>query len=433
VSRALRTTTTDTVVIGAGQAGLSLSRRLGAAGRPHVVLERGRIGERWRSERWESLAMLTPNWLNVLDGGPAHADADGFLGTADFVAYLRRYADANGSPVREGVEVLALERARGGFRLRTDTGELRAARVVLATGDSDVGRIPAVSATAPRALRQLHSSAYRSPSQLPGGGVLVVGSGPSGQQIAAELVRAGRHVVLATGTHTRMPRRYRGRDIWHWLDELGDLDRSVDELPDPTAARRAPSLALTGANGGEELDLGVLHRLGVTVAGRVAGFEAGRVAFSDDLDDTIAASERRMRVVLDRIDEHLERTGAEAPPARTVPAVRLPAGPASLDLAAHGVRSVIWATGYRRAYPWLHVPALGADGELVHRRGVTSVPGLFALGLRWQSRRASHFVSGVGADAAFVADRIAAADAPRAAARRSPARRPRPEPAPSFA
>jgi len=403
---------TGTVVIGGGQAGLSLSRRLVRAGHPHVVLERGRVGERWLTERWESLTMLTPNRFNRLDGGPAHADPDGFVRGAEFASYLRRYGRAAGSPVREGVEVEAVEPGRDGFRVRTDGGVWRAASVVIATGDSDAPALPAVAADAPVQLRQLHSSRYRSPSLLPGGGVLVVGAGPSGQQIAAELRRAGRRVWLAAGTHTRMVRRYRGRDVWDWLDELGDLDRTIDEHPDPASLRAMPSIALTGTNG-EELDLGVLHRLGVVVTGRVRGFESTRVLLGVDLGEAVAAAERRMHELLGRIDEHAGGHGER------VAGVRLPDGPRTLDLAAHGISTLIWATGYRRAYPWLHLPALGPRGELVHRRGVTTVPGLYALGLRWQHRRSSHMISGVGADAAFLAARIAAGGlVPAAAARR---------------
>jgi putative flavoprotein involved in K+ transport len=397
--------TTGTVVIGGGQAGLSLSRHLTAQRHAHVVLERGRIGERWRS-RWESLRLLTPGWLNRLDGGSAAGDPNGFAARLEFVDYLEAYARSFGAPVRELVEVLAVEQHDDGFRVWTDGGTWRARNVVVATGDSAEPSVPAAAAAAPARLLQMHASRYWNPGRLPPGGVLVIGAGPSGQQIAAELRRAGRGVVVAVGRHARVPRRYRGRDIWWWLKELGHLEQTLDELPDPAASLHAPNVVLTGANGGEQLDLAVLARLGVTVAGRFLRFEQGRVVFADDLETTVADAERRLRRVLDQIDGHLDGVGADIP-SESLPDVRLPQPPRELDVAAAGVSTVIWATGYRREYPWLHVPVLDPAGEIEHRQGITPVPGLYVLGLKFQRRRASHFIGGVGADAAVLARLIA--------------------------
>jgi putative flavoprotein involved in K+ transport len=399
---------TDTLIIGAGQAGLSLSHHLARAGHAHAVLERGRIGERWHSERWDSLTLLTPGWLSRLDGSEPHPDPDGFLGREDFVAYLGRYARSFDAPVHEHVTVTSVTRPGRRFQVETSDGRWRARNVVVATGDSAEPRVPALAAAAPRELVQLHANRYRNPGALPDGGVLVVGAGPSGLQIAAELRRAGREVVLAVGRHARVPRRYRGRDVWHWLDGIGDLEQTIEELPNPAASKRAPSLGLSGAHGGERLDLGVLHELGVTVAGRLESFDAGRAVFADDLQAEIDDAERRLLRLLDRIDAHVEQTdgGRRLPGADRPPTIRVPAGPASLDLAQDGISTVIWATGYRREYPWLHVPVLDTDGEVVHRHGITPVPGLYVLGLKFQRRRASHFIGGVGADAAWLADRI---------------------------
>jgi putative flavoprotein involved in K+ transport len=399
---------TETLVVGAGQAGLSLSRHLARAGHRHAVLDRGMVGERWRSERWDSLNLLTPNWLNRLDGGAPHSDPSGYLGRAAFVDYLRGYADVVGAPVHEHVTVRAVERSGTAFRIETDDGSWQARNVVVATGDSADARIPPASASAPRDLLQIHTNRYRNPAALPPGGILVVGAGPSGQQIAAELRRANRPVVLAVGRHARMMRRYRGHDIFHWLRELGDLDRTIDEVPNPAASKRTPSLALTGANGGEQLDLAVLHRFGVTIAGRLERFDGPRAVFSRDLQVTVGDAERRMHRVLDRIDDHIEQAYAGRWPHERdrVADVALHPGPSSLDLAATGISTVIWATGYRRAYPWLHVPVLDRDGEVAHRRGVTPVDGLYVLGLKFQHRRSSHFIGGVGADAAFVARNV---------------------------
>jgi len=401
--------TTGTIVVGAGQAGLALSRYLSRAGHEHAVIERGHVGERWRSERWESLALLTPNWLNELPGPLRHADPDGFLSRAGFVDYLERYAGSFSAPVREGISVLEVARAREGFRVETDSGAWRAASVVIATAFADEPRVPTVAPAAPRALSQLHASAYRSPAQLPPGAVLVVGAGPSGQQIAAELQQSGRRVTIAVGRHAQMRRSYRGRDIWYWLDAIGSNDQTLADVPHERDGSRALSLVLSGADGGRQFDLGVLAGLGVTVAGRLKGFSGRHALFADDLAATVERSECRMRSVLDRIDRHVENLPAdERPPGEQVPAVELSEGPRWLDLEAASVSTVIWATGYRRSYPWLNVDVLGDDGELEHRRGITAAKGLYALGLRFQHRRKSHFIGGVGDDARFLASLLTA-------------------------
>ena len=272
---------TGTVIVGGGQAGLSLSAYLTSRNHPHVVLERGRVGERWRSERWDSLHMLTPNSLNQLDGAPGHADPDGFLTRDAFVDYLEQYASSAGMPVREHVDVLSVERHRGRFRVHTDDGEWVAKQVVVATGDCGVPYRPPAASTAPPELAQLDAAQYRRPEQLAAGSVLVVGAGPSGLQIAAELRRSGRDVVLAVGRHARGVRRYRGRDIFHWLQRLGDPEQSVDDVP--AAARRTPGFGLSGQNGGEQLDLATVSELGVTLAGRLTGFDRLSASFDDNL------------------------------------------------------------------------------------------------------------------------------------------------------
>jgi putative flavoprotein involved in K+ transport len=407
--RGVRTRKTNTIVVGAGQAGLTLSRELSRRNVAHEVLERGRIGERWRSERWESLTLLTPNWLNRLAGGEAHADAEGFLHRRDLVDYLQDYAASAETRVRESVEVLAVERHRNGFHVRTDSGNWRARNVVVATGDTDVVRRPSQATAAPPWLVQLDANRYRSAGQLSAGGVLVVGAGASGQQIASELRHAGRRVVIATGTHARMVRRYRGKDFWYWLDRLGDLEQTIDEVPDADAARRAVSFGLSGRNGGEDIDLGRLSALGVTVTGRLEGWDGTAALFSDNLNADVADSDLRMHRLLERVDAHLDMhsDGEPAGPGReAIAPVDLPVPPSFLDLVDERVATVIWATGYRRTYPWLHVPVLDGAGEIQHRYGVTAVPGLYVLGLRFQRRRASHFIGGVAADAAFIAEHL---------------------------
>ena len=403
---------TETLIVGAGQAGLALSWHLTRAGHEHVVLERGRIGERWRSERWHSLTLLTPNWLNRLPGSPPHADRHAFLSGTGFVDYLDGYARSFGAPVVDGAAVLSVERKRGRYRIETSAGTWSARNVVVATGHCDAPAVPGAAAAAPARVHQLHAVGYRSPESLPPGAVLVVGAGPTGQQLAAELRRAGRDVVISAGRHAWLPRRYRGHDIWHWLHVTGALDRTLDEVPEEAAAS-SPSLVLTGANGGERLDLGVLADLGVVVTGRLRGFAGSRALFAEDLAASVAEAERRMRRALRRIDERIAKTlGHEVVPgAEPIPWFTLPAGRRSLDLREAGVTSVIWATGFRRDLSWLRVPVLDVAGELVHQGGVTPAPGLYGLGLRFQSKRKSHFIGGTGEDAAHLARLIAGAAA----------------------
>ena len=276
---------------------------------------------------------------------------------------------------------------------------------MIATGDCDRSRVPAIAADAPAFLHQLPAAGYSRPSELPDGGVLVVGAGPSGQQIAAELRRAGRDVVLAAGRHARMPRTYRGRDVFAWLHATGQLDDHAEHVPDLDAARRASSFPVSGANGGESPGLDGLTALGVTVTGRLEGFAGDVARFGGDLERDAADADRRLQRTLALFDASISLTRRDAPPPDPPPPVTIGAGPRRLDLRGR-VATVVWATGYRRSYPWLHLPVLDADGELVHRQGVTAVPGLFALGLRFQRTRRSHFLGGVGGDAAQLARAI---------------------------
>ena len=398
---------TGTIVVGAGQAGLALSLYLSRAGHSHLLIERGRIGERWRSERWDSLSLLTPAWLSLLPDQTPPADLDSFPSVPEFVSGLEKYAASFDAPVLEGTTVLSVQGDAAGYRVRTSRGTWTADNVVVATGDSADPLLPGVASGVPDGVVSLHSSGYRSPDRLAPGGVLVVGAGPSGQQLALELARAGRDVTIAVGRHARLPRRYRGRDIWHWLVALGHVSQPRDEIDDLKAARRSPSLPLSGANGGEQLDLAVLHRAGVRVAGRVLGFDGGDVLLGDELASGMADADARMQRILRAIDGLVERSGIDAP-ADSLERFDLPSPVPSLDLRRERVTTVIWATGYRRSYPWLQIPVLDRGGEIVQREGVTPVPGLFTLGLKFQRTRSSHTISGVGADAELIARRIQA-------------------------
>jgi putative flavoprotein involved in K+ transport len=402
---------TDVIVIGGGQAGLAMSRSLAARGIDHVVLERGRVGERWRSERWDSLHLLTPNSHSALPGRPhLGADPDGFLSAAQFAEYLDDYAAAIGASVAAGVEVIAVSPLGDYFRLETTAGCWQSRAVIVATGACAVPFRPLPAERLSDSIRQMLPRDYRAPDQLATGGVLVVGASSTGLQLAEEIHASGRPVILAVGNHTRMPRRYRGRDIYAWMDDIGMLDERAEDAWNLEAARRQPSPQLVGRRDHRNLDLGILRDQGVRLLGRLAFIERSRVGFSGDLAETTARSHERMRRVLDRIDACIARHGLEEahPRPEPVPGFFASEAPAELDLIREGVRSVVWATGYVRRYPWLKLPVLDHRGEIVHRGGITAVPGLYVLGLTFLRRRRSHFIDGVGLDAEELAELVLA-------------------------
>jgi putative flavoprotein involved in K+ transport len=408
--------TTNTVVIGAGQAGLAASCMLADRSADHVVLERGRVGQRWRTETWDSLYLLTPNWMNELPGRPYRgADPDGFLNARRFADELADYARSFTAPVVENAGVDLLENRDGRFRIVTGQAAWTADNVVMATGWCDRPAIPAVARALSSDIHQVTPHAYRNPDQLPAGGVLVVGASATGVQLAEELRAVGRDVTVAVGRHTRVPRTYRGMDIYWWLDHLGLLDKTIDEMPDRIRARREPSLQLVGRADRRSLDLASLQADGVRLVGRLTSIDGHRARFADDLVLTVAAAERGMNQLLASIDEHIERNGlrGEVLDPESRPAVAVTPGLRELDLRAAGIRTVVWATGYRRNYPWLRMPVLDRHGDIRQRRGQTPVPGLYVLGQRFQHHRSSNFIGGVGRDATLVAEHIAGRATPR--------------------
>jgi putative flavoprotein involved in K+ transport len=398
----------DTVVVGAGHAGLATSRLLTAGGRDHVVLERGRLAESWRSARWDSLRLLTPNWMSRLPRwnylGP---DPEGFMTVPALLGYLESYAQSFDPPVRQRTSVLEVQPDDGGYRVATTSDVWVARNVVVAAGPRP--RVPEMAQRLQPDIWQIHTNRYRNPSALPDGGVLVVGASSSGVQIASELRQAGRHVVLAVGSHTRLPRRYRGMDIFWWLDQIGGLDRTIDEVGDPWLARREPSAQLVGDR---DLDLQRVSELGVVVAGRLEGLDGHRAMFRDDLQVTTAAAEYRLRRTLRRIDQYVATTRlqSEVLPPDYVPPVRLRGATKSLNLRTAGIRTVVWATGFHHRYPWLHLPVVDNQGEVRQYRGVTSSPGLYVIGLRFMHRRSSQFIDGARHDARTIVEHLVGAD-----------------------
>lgn len=397
--------TTDAIVIGGGQAGLAMSHCLAARGIAHVVLERGRIGERWISERWDSLRLLTPNWMSRLPGWTyAGPDPHGFMTMPEVAHCLGAYARSFAAPVEEETEVYALRRTPGGYRVATSRGAWQSRVAVIATGQCDVPLVPTMARALPADIVQTTPAAYRNPTCLPEGGVLIVGASASGVQLAEEIQRSGRPVSLAVGSHTRLPRRYRGRDILDWMERIGVLTETAEQMRDIGRARSQPSLQLIGSPDHRSLDLPILQRIGVRLLGRAIGFEGTTLHLADDLQTTAAAAQATLERMLARIDPVADAEGA---PRQDWPVPFVPApSPAFLDLRAEGVRSVLWATGFARDYRWLEVPVLDAMGEIRHRGGVTPRPGLYALGLRFMRTRRSSFLDGVGADAEALAAHI---------------------------
>lgn len=401
----------DVIIIGAGQAGLAMSHQLSQRGIDHVVLDRGRIAERWHSERWHSLKLLTPNRLSRL---PGHAyegpHPDGFMSRLEVIEFLEHYAARSGAPIQSHTRVQRVEAHGLGYRVATDRGEFTAAHVVLATGYCDLPAQP--KAAAALRVQQLAANTYREPSTLAPGAVLVVGAAASGVQIADELARSGRAVTLAVGRHTRLPRRYRGTDIMNWLDRIGALDETTEDVRDLAASRDQPSLQLVGSEPPRDLDLSTLAQRGVRICGRLADASSTRVWFADNLACALRAADTKLQRLLRRIDTYVADSPAlSSVEAQAHPQPIDPSGMHSspvLDLAAEGFSTVIWATGFRRDYRWLHVPVLDARRELIHTRGITPAEGLYALGLGFQHTRKSSFIDGVGADADYIARHIAA-------------------------
>jgi putative flavoprotein involved in K+ transport len=403
----------ETVIIGGGQAGLAMSSYLSQLGREHVVLERGLIGEAWRSERWDSLVFQFPNWTLQLPGyAYQEDDPDGFAPRADVVRFLESYASFIHAPLRCGVRVVSVRQKAGAERLlvETEAGTAEAVNVVIATGSFHQPAIPTYSAAIPSEVLQVHSKHYRNPEQLPLGGVLVVGCGASGCQIAEELCQSGRRVYLALGRYRRVPRRYRQRDVFWWLDVMGILDRPLDLYPE-VKNWRVP--LVTGLNGGRDIDLRRFAADGVTLLGRVRDVRGGELILDPGLEKTLREGDEWFASFKKSADDYARETRIDLPeperPDETSPPVQDTLDEIlQLDLRAAGITSVVWASGFRYDFSWVQCPVLDEAGEPVQTRGVTRCPGLYFLGLRRMYTLNSGTLSGVGKDAAHLAEHIAA-------------------------
>jgi putative flavoprotein involved in K+ transport len=398
----------EVLVVGAGQAGIAMSEHLSAHDVPHLVVERDRIAERWRSRRWDSLVANGPAWHDRFPNLEFNIDPDGFATKEQVADYFAAYAEKIDAPIRTGVEVTSVRKNNGGpgFRVETSDGTIQAQYVIAATGPFQQPVIPAL-VPASAGFHQIHSNSYRNPQQLPAGAVLVVGAGSSGVQIADELQQSGRRVYLAVGPHDRPPRSYRGRDFCWWLGVLGKWDASA-----PPRGAEHVTIAVSGAHGGNTVDFRGLAASGITLLGLAEGFDGGVMRFAPDLRVNIENGDANYLSMLDEADAYVVRNGLdlpEEPEARVFgpdpDCVRNPI--LELDLTASGITSIVWATGFAADYSWLQVDAFDENGKPNHQRGVSSEPGIYFLGLPWLSRRGSSFIWGVWHDAKYLADQIA--------------------------
>jgi putative flavoprotein involved in K+ transport len=392
---------TTTVIVGAGHCGLAMSHCLAARSIDHVVLERAEVANSWRTQRWDSLRLLTPNWMTRLPGYRYRGDdPDGYLSAPEVAAMLEDYADTSAAPVLTSTTVTSVRAAGGGYVVRTDQGTWRALTVVLASGAAAVPAVPALARLVPAGLTCLTPAGYRNPGDLPGGGVLVVGASASGIQLADELHRCGHPVTLAVGEHVRMPRTYRGRDILWWLDASGVLDQRYDEVDDLVRARKVPSMQLVGSPG-RTVDLNALSSAGVRLVGRLAGIADGVAQFSGSLPNVCALADLKLGRLLNTVDAWAGAAGERFAP------TAVHSTPLGLDLRSGEISTIVWATGYRPDLSWLHVPVLERKGRVVHDGGVTACPGLYLIGMPFLRRRKSSLIDGAADDAAELTTHLA--------------------------
>jgi putative flavoprotein involved in K+ transport len=375
------------------------------------VLERGEVANSWRRERWESLRLLTPNWQSRLPGlryeGP---DPDGYMTVGEVTEFIERFAKVSRAPVRTGVNVTSVRTAGDGYQVTTSDGEIRSRAVVIASGACNRPTVSSLRAGLPASVQQLTPFGYRDPGQLPDGGVLVVGASATGVQLAAEISRSGRPVVLSVGEHVRLPRLYRGRDVLWWMDTTGVWNQRYDEVDDLTRTRRLPSPQLVGTPERSTLDINALTALGVELVGRFAAVRDGRALFSGGLRNVFSLADLKMNRLLDSFDEWALTSGRDAEfsaPERFAPTRAPESARLQIDLRGGEIRSVVWATGFRPDYDWLDVPVVDGKGRLRHDGGMVDSPGLYALGLPVLRRRKSTFIYGIEDDAREVIKHLA--------------------------
>jgi putative flavoprotein involved in K+ transport len=407
------------VVIGGGQAGLAMSYQLTQNGIDHVILEKNQIAHSWKTQRWDAFCLVTPNWQCQLPGYPYQgSDPKGFMLRDEIVDYVEGYAKHIAAPVREGVAVTRLTQgAGGGFLLETSAGEITADSVVLAVSGYHVPKIPPMADRLDGSVKQLHSSAYRNPQSLPPGEVMVVGTGQSGCQIAEDLHLAGRKVHLVVGSAPRCPRVYRGRDAVEWLDDLGQYDLPVDKHNLKEKVRKNANHYLTGRDGGRDIDLRKFATEGMTLYGRLKDIQDGELQFGNDLATNLDNADKVYNGICALIDDHIARNGIDAPAQPHYAPVWQPTDPAAtLDPVEAGISTIIWTTGFRADWSWVELPIFDGAGYPTHRRGVTSMDGVYVLGLPWLYTWGSGRFVGVARDSDFIAKEIVAASSDQSVA-----------------
>jgi putative flavoprotein involved in K+ transport len=400
---------TTTIVVGAGHCGLAMSRCLAAQSIDHAVLERGEVAHTWRTQRWDSLKLLTPNWMTRLPGYTYRGDdPDGYLTASETVQLIADYAKDTAAPVRANTTVTSVRPVERGYLVQTDQDTWHARAVVSATGASAVARVPALQHGVPPGITTLTPTTYRNPSELTEGGVLIVGASASGLQLAEEVHRSGRPVTLAVGEHVRMPRTYRGKDILWWMDATGLLDEHYDQIPDLVRARTLPSMQLVGSPERKTVNLNSLRRIGVRLVGRLAGIRDGVAQFSGSLANVSSLADLKLGRLLDTIDTWATKAGLDGldPPQRFAP-TDIPVPPKlALDLRSGEIHTIIWATGFRPDLSWLQAPIFDRKGRVNHDGGVTASPGLYLMGMPFMRRRKSTLIDGAAADAADLTDHL---------------------------
>lgn len=395
----------DTIIVGGGQAGLAMSYQLRQRGREHIILERGRIAERWLSERWDTLHFQFPNWMVQLPGKTLTGrDLDAFSHRDDIARFIQDYAVSIDAPVRTGVEVTSIVQESSHFFVRTRNETYRANRVVIATGPFQRPSIPAFSKDVPDKIAQIHANDYTNPRQLTDGAVLIVGSGASGYQIAEDLLRDSRKIYLCVGPHRRVPRRYRGHDMAWWFHKMGRFDVTIDSFPGRTFP---PSVVVTAINGGHDANVRDLAAKGVVVLGNLNAIENGTLSLAGNVETVLADADRAYWDFRRQVDEFAIKSGLDVPAEPGEPSSTEPIPPrSSLDLTKEGITTVLWCTGYAYDLSWIHVPVFDKSGAPIQSRGVSSCPGLYFLGLHWMHTFKSGLLFGVGDDAVYLADQI---------------------------
>ena len=402
----------DTVVIGAGHAGLAISRCLSDRNIDHVVLEKADVANSWKTERWDSLRLLTPNWQSRLPGFAYDGDdPDGFMDVSEVIKFIEQYADVISAPVQTRTKVTSVCHAGDDYQIDTNKGTWQCRTVVIATGACNIANVPPLSAAVPSAIDMVTPMDYQNPSQLREGGVLVVGASATGTQLADEIHRSGRPVTLAVGEHVRMPRMYRGQDIFRWMEATGVLDERYDEVDDINRARNVPSPQLTGSPERLTLDLNALTGIGVKIIGRLVGINDGKAQFSGSLRNNCALADLKMNRLLNTIDEWISENDLDneaQPRHRFATTIVEDSPPLGLDLNNGQIGTIVWATGFHSDLSWLDVPVINRKGSIRHDGGVVDSPGMYLMGMTFLRRRKSSFIHGADDDARDLSDHLAA-------------------------